>query len=89
MRQSACLVINPVTADSFASLCWPCIRLNDGPNINFIDLFKLVKTGLSLVFAWSFGVQLVVFFCSSISVVLFHTLGFSGCQDTFLSSPHL
>ena len=35
-----------------------------------------------------FGVQLVVFFCSSISVVLFHILRFSGCHNTFLLSPH-
>ena len=33
--------------------------------------------------AWSFGVQLVVFFCSGIS-------GISMCHNTmFLSSPHL
>ena len=32
MRQSAWLVINSITVDSFASLFnWPCIRLNDGP----------------------------------------------------------
>ena len=28
---------------------WPCIRLNNGPNIKLVDLFKLVRTGLSLV----------------------------------------
>ena len=53
MRQSACLVINPITVDNFASLfnCtrWSCIRLNDGPNIKLVDLFKLVGTGHSLV----------------------------------------
>ena len=31
----------------------------------------------------------MVFFCSGISVALFHNLGFSKCHDTFLSSPHL
>ena len=37
-----------------------------------------------------FGVQLVVFFCSSILVVLFDTQGISGCLNTlFLLSPHL
>ena len=53
MRQSACLVINPITVDSFVSLftCTPVsrIRLNDGPNINLVYLFMLVGTGLSLV----------------------------------------
>ena len=33
----------------------------------------------------SLGVQLLVFFCSSVSVVLFDTPGISRC----LSSPHL
>ena len=27
----------------------PCTRLNDGPNIKLVDLFKLVGTGLSLI----------------------------------------
>ena len=54
IRQSACLLINPITVDSFASRFnlhagWSCIRLNDGPNIKLVDLFKLVGTGLHLV----------------------------------------
>ena len=53
MRQSACLVINPITVDSFASLfnCTPVGRasLNDGPDIKLVDLFKLARTGLTLV----------------------------------------
>ena len=94
MRQSACLVINPITVDSFASLFklhagWPCIRLNDGLNIKPVDLFKMVRLDLALSIAWSFGVQLVVFFCSGSSVVLFHILGFVGCHNTFLSNPQL
>ena len=28
---------------------WPCIRLNDGPNIKLVDLFKLVGTEFSFV----------------------------------------
>ena len=49
MRQSACLVINPITVDSFASLfnCMPVGRASD--SMMLIDLFKLVGTGLSLV----------------------------------------
>ena len=56
--------------------------------INLVDLSWL---GLDLVLpvAWSLGVQLVVFFYSGITVVLFHSLGFSECHKTFLSSPHL
>ena len=79
--QSACLFIYPITVDSFASLfnCSPvdrsCIRLNDGANIMLVDLLKLV--GLDYVFsvAQLFGVQLVVFFCAGIYVVLFYTIG--------------
>ena len=42
------------TLQYFERLCgserrWPCIRLNDGPDIKLVDLFKLVGTGLSLV----------------------------------------
>ena len=29
------------------------------------------------------------FFCTGISVVLLHTLRFSGYHNTFLSNPHL
>ena len=41
--------------------------------------------------AWPTGVKLLVFFCSSVSVVLFDTPGVSRCrsQHVFLSSPHL
>ena len=52
MRQSACLIINPITVASFAPLfnCgWSSIRLNDWPNINLVDIFKLIRTGLSLM----------------------------------------
>ena len=53
MRQSACLVINPITVDSFVSFfnCTPVGRTSDngGPNIKHVDLFKLDGTRLSLV----------------------------------------
>ena len=45
---------------------------------------------LVLSVAWSFGVQLVVFVCSGISVELFDTLRISSCHNTlFLSRPNL
>ena len=95
MQQSVFLVINRITAerfasyftvDSFASLfnCTPVRRASDSM------IFELVGTRLSLacclVIRGSTG---VFFICSGISVVLFHTLGFSRCHYTFLSSPHL
>ena len=48
------------------------MRHNDGPSIKLVELFELVGAGLILSVAWSFGVQLVVSFCSGISVVLFY-----------------
>ena len=39
-------------------------------------------------FAWPTGVQLLVFFCSSVPVVLFDTPGISS-RGAFLSSLHL
>ena len=57
MRQSACLVINPITVDSFASLfnCTPFGRASDSMMGLLIYLSWL---GLDLVLsvAWSFGV---------------------------------
>ena len=48
MRQSACLVINPITVDGYAALfkCTPVDRASDSmmaPTINYS--FKLVGTG--------------------------------------------
>ena len=76
---------------SFLHARWSCFRLNDGPNIKLVDLFKLVLAGpIVLSVAWSFGVQMVVFFCSGISVVFFSQIGVSGCHNMlFLSSPPL
>ena len=55
------------------------IRLDDGPDIK---LFILVGLDRSFLFvAWPTGVQLLVFFCSSVPVVLFGTPGISGCQS--------
>ena len=45
----------------------------------------MVKVSVAL----SFELQLVLLFCSVISVVLFHTLGFSRYHNSFLSNPHL
>ena len=48
MRQSACLIINPITVDSFASLfnCTPVVRTSDSmmtPTYSqLVDSFKLV-----------------------------------------------
>ena len=78
MRQSACLVINPITVDSFVSLftCTPVSRASDsvlGPTSSLFIYLSWFGLDLVLSVARSFGVQLVVFFCSGISVVLLHT----------------
>ena len=93
MRQSACLIINPITVDSFASLfnCMPVGRASDSMmDQTLSSLICLSWLGLDLCSsdAWSFGVQLEVVFFSISSVVLFYTLGFFRCHNTFLSSLH-
>ena len=50
--------------------------------------FSLYRACLVLSVAWSFGVQMVVFFCSGISAVLFHTLGVYVVSVEFLSLTH-
>ena len=73
MRQSACLVINPITVDGFAALfyCTPVDRTSDSmmPRPKAIR-FSLLGSELSSV-AWSTGAQLIIFFCFRFPVVLF------------------
>ena len=40
MRQSICLVINPITVDGYAALfnCTPGVRLHDGPDLKLFIL---------------------------------------------------
>ena len=93
MRHSACLVFNPITVNNFVFLfkCTPLGRSSDSVIATTLSyLFQLVGTGAFLSVAWSTGVQLLVFFCSSLSVVLFDSQGSPGVgRNTFLSSPHL
>ena len=80
---------------NFASLfnCTPVDRASDSlmdPTESKLSYFSWLGTDLVLSGAWSFGVQLAVFFCSGISVVLFDTLGISRCHSMlFLWSPNL
>ena len=46
--------------------------------IKLVDVFKVV----GLFVAWSFGVQLVIFYGSGFLVVLFYTIGIVGCHNT-------
>ena len=94
MRQSACVIINPITVDSFAFLynCTPAGRASDSmmsPKLSLLIYLSWLGLDLVLSIAWSFGVQLAISFCSGIPVVMFHILGFSRCNNMFLSSPHL
>ena len=63
---------------AFGSSQTMIVRLDDGTDIK---LFILVGWGRSfLSVAWPTGVQLLVFFCSSVPVVLFDTPGISRCR---------
>ena len=79
MRQSACLVVNPITVDNFASLfnCTPVDRASD-----CLKLFILVRIGALSSVALSTVAQLMIFFCFRFSVVLFGRPGISICHAT-------
>ena len=76
MRQSACLVINQIMVDSFATLfnCTPVDRASDSMNGPDLKLFILV--------GWDRSFRLLLgppfFFCFRFSVVLFDGLWISG-----------
>ena len=69
MRQSACLVVNPIMVDNYAAFfnCTPVCR--DGIDLKLFILNSwLGKEQLSV--AWLTGVQLVFLFCSGVSKLL-------------------
>ena len=84
IKQSACSAINPITVDHFAYLfnCTPVsgIRLYDWPVL--ILFIKWSGPELFTVCFSAHGVQLVDFFCSSISMVLFDNQGTSKYLNT-------
>ena len=79
MRQSACIVINPITVDGYAALfnCTPVDRASDSMMARPKAIhFSWLGPELSSV-AWSTGAQLIIFFCFRFSVVMFDRPGFS------------
>ena len=69
MRQSACLVFNPIMIDNYAPFFY-CTMVGRAPDPMMAPtkLFILVGLGRSfLSVAWPTGVQLVFFFCSGVS----------------------
>ena len=84
MRQSACFVVNPVTVNNFASLfnCTSVGRASISVMVpHKANYFSWLRLDLVFSVAWSFGDQVVVFFCSGISFVLFDTPGISTCDN--------
>ena len=84
MRQSACLVINPVTVDCYAALfnCTPVDRDSDSMMARPKAIhFSWLGPELSSV-AWSTGAQLIISLCFRFSVVLFDRPGISIRQAT-------
>ena len=79
MRQNACLVINPITVNGYATIfnCTPVDRALDSMMARPKAIhFSWLGPDVSSV-AWSTGVQLIIFFCFRFSVVLFHRPGIS------------
>ena len=72
MRQSACLVINPIKVDGYDALfnCTPVDRASDSMMAPKAIHFSWLGPELSSV-AWSNGAQLIIFFYFRFSVVLF------------------
>ena len=67
--------------------CTPVGRASDSIMAPDIKLFVLVgRAGAFLYVAWPTGVQLLVFFCSSVPVVLFDTRGISKCRSQHIIS---
>ena len=62
MRQSACLVFNPIMVDNYAAFfsCTPGVRLFDSRDLKLFILIGWDRCFLSV--AWLTGIQLVVFF---------------------------
>ena len=91
MRQSACLVFNPIMVDNYAGFfnCTPVGRASD--SMMALKLFILVGWDRSfLSIAWPTGFQPVFFFCSGVSK-LFGAQGFpsSGSLLNLLSPRFL
>ena len=63
--------------------CGSGVRLSDGPNIKLLILVGWGRSFFAV--AWPTGVQLLVFFCSSVPVVLFDTPGISRCRSQHVS----
>ena len=87
MRQSACLVFNPILVDNYAA-SFDCtdvggsgIRLYDGRDLKLFILVGWGRRFLSV--AWPTEVQLVFFFCSGVSK-LFGAQG-SPLSDSLLN----
>ena len=76
MRQSACLVLTQSRLTTLlSSLIARRFRLYDSPNIK-LNIWLVGAGHLSV--SWPIEVQLVVFFCSSVSVVLLTPMGSPG-----------
>ena len=87
MRQSASLVINPITVDGYATLfnCTLVDRVSDSIMARPKAIhFSWLGPEFSSV-AWSTGAQLIIFFCFRFSVVLFDRPGISIRNATHLN----
>ena len=89
MRQSTCLLINPITVNHFADFfnCMPVDAASD----SIIAPTKTIYFSFYMFFAWSSRVQLMILFCFRFSVVVLDTPGNSRCRNMtlYLSGPRI
>ena len=89
MRQSACLAFNPITVNNFASL-FNCTPVGQWWPRHKAIYFSWLGPELFCPLLGPTRVQLLVFFCSSVSVGCLTPQGSSGVgRSTFLSGPRL
>ena len=93
MRQSTCLVINPITIDNFCCTLLlhaggSGVTLYGGPSLKLFILVGRDRSFSSV--ASSIGAQLIIFVCFRFPVVLFDRPGISICHQHVVSlSPGL
>ena len=73
LRRTACLVVNPITVDSYDVLsnCTAVVRASDSVTSSTKTLTSWLLGSAVMSLAWHFVIQLAVFFCSDAPINVF------------------